>query len=93
MFTIKKREETALEKAIREATEWLDPSSDDYSERVDNIVKMYKLKEQDRKFWKRIDPDAVVGAAANIAGILLILHYEQLHVVTSKALPFVHKAK
>jgi hypothetical protein len=41
-----------------------------------------------RRSWKP-SPDAVVGAAASVVGILLVLHYEKLGVVTSKALGFV----
>jgi hypothetical protein len=48
-------------------------------------------KEKDRS-WKP-SPDAVIGAAASIVGILAVLHYEKLGVVTSKALGFIGKMK
>jgi hypothetical protein len=38
-----------------------------------------------------VSSDTIVLAATNLAGILLILHYEQVHVVASKALAFVVK--
>jgi hypothetical protein len=41
-----------------------------------------------RRSWKP-SPDAVVGAAASVAGILLVLNYEKIGVITSKALGFV----
>jgi DNA repair exonuclease SbcCD ATPase subunit len=42
--------------------------------------------------WKP-SPDAIVGAAASVIGILFVLHYEKLGVVTSKALGFIGKMK
>lgn len=48
-------------------------------------------KEKDRS-WKP-SPDAVVTAAASIVGILFVLHYEKIGIVTSKALSFVGKMK
>ena len=41
----------------------------------------------------RPSPDAVVGAAASIAGILLVLHYEKLDAITSKAFAFLGKMR
>lgn len=47
-------------------------------------------QEKDRS-WKP-SPDAVVGAAASVVGILLVLHYEKLgDIVTSKAFGFIGK--
>lgn len=46
--------------------------------------------QESRRSWKP-SADAVVGAAASVAGILLVLHYERIGVITSKALGFVSK--
>ena len=48
-------------------------------------------KEKNRS-W-RPSPDAIVTGAASILGIVAILHYEKLGVITSKALSFVGKAR
>lgn len=51
------------------------------------------VAEQEKlRSWKP-SPDAVVGAAASVVGILFVLHFEKLGVVTSKALGFVGKLK
>lgn len=42
--------------------------------------------------WKP-STDAIITAAASVVGIVLILHYEKLNVVTSKAVNFVGKMK
>jgi hypothetical protein len=44
--------------------------------------------QEKQRSWKP-SPDAIVGAAASVIGILAILHHEKFNVVTSKALGFV----
>jgi hypothetical protein len=66
------------------------PGTARYDEVSDQIAKLYKLKEVDSK--SAVSKDAMVGAATNLAGILLILNYEHAHVMTSKAVSFVVKS-
>jgi hypothetical protein len=85
-----KGEPSDLDKEITRLFETLkakQPTDNDYNETSDQIVKLYKLKEVDSK--KRVSSDVLVSAATNLAGILLILHFEHAHVMTSKALGFV----
>lgn len=49
--------------------------------------------EKEKSASWRPSPDAVIGAAASILGIVAILHYEKVGVVTSKALGFIGKMK
>lgn len=88
MFTLKfkKTEPTDLENEIARLFKTLKdcvPGTARYNEVSDQIAKLYKLKEIDSK--SAVSKDAMVGAATNLAGILMVLHYEQLHVITSKA--------
>lgn len=88
MFTwkFKKTEPTDLENEIARLFKILKdcmPGTARYNEVSDQIAKLYKLKEVDSK--SAVSKDAMVGAATNLAGILMVLHYEQLHVITSKA--------
>lgn len=88
MFTLKfkKTEPTDLENEIARLFKILKdcvPGTARYNEVSDQIAKLYKLKEIDSK--SAVSKDAMVGAATNLAGILMVLHYEQLHVITSKA--------
>lgn len=95
MFTwkFKKTEPTDLETEIARLFVILkdnEPGTTRYDEVSDQIAKLYKLKEVDSK--SAVSKDVMVGAATNLAGILLILSYEQAHVITSKAaLGFVKK--
>lgn len=48
-----------------------------------------KSYEKDRK----VDVNTVIAAATNIAGILLILNHEQLHVISTKAFGLIGRIK
>lgn len=52
----------------------------------------FAAEKQNALSWKP-SPDAIVGAAASVVGILFVLHYEKLGVITSKALGFIGKMK
>lgn len=91
----KKSHDTALEEAISSIlTEMsgLNADSEEYSDAADQLVKLMKLKKEINPSW-RPSPDALVGAAGSILGIILILHFEKLGAITSKALSFVGKMK
>lgn len=95
MFTKKTPKPTLIDEAIeailidlrtKKAT---DP---EYAVMTAQLEKLYKLKEIDIS-KKRVSPDTLAVIAGNLAGIVLILGYERAHVVTSKAIGFVMKAK
>lgn len=66
-----------------------DPSSEEYAAMVDQLVKLYKLKEI--KSSRSVSPDTLALVAANLAGIMLIVGHERANVVTSKAIGFVQR--
>jgi hypothetical protein len=89
-----KPQPTVLDETIDAALAQLkgiEVGSDDYTRRMDQITKLYTLKEKNTP--KRVSPDVLVQTAGSLAGILLILSYERAHVITSKALGFVLKTK
>lgn len=94
MFTRNRQNEPSLlDKAIADATLQLDyvPAySEEYDKIVDRIERMYKLKEGNLP--QRVSPDTLAVVLGNLLGIVVIVGYEQRHVVTSKALNFVMKA-
>lgn len=65
--------------------------SDKFREMNDELERLYAMKKANKS--SRVSPDALVAVAGNLLGIGLILQHERLHVVTSKALSFVTKAK
>ena len=96
MFIKKKvHEPTPLDEAIANIlSEMQGVNADDkeYAAMADQLVKLMKLKKEIEPSW-HVSPDVLIAAGANILGILLILNYEKLGIVTSKALSFVAKLK
>lgn len=91
MFEAKKSEEdsglkTAIETVYSEMA-GDQSSSDEYAKSVNQLVKLYSLKEAP----KRVSPDTLAMVLGNLLGIILIVGHERAHIVTSKALNFVMK--
>lgn len=79
-----------IEAALEEA-ELLDPSSEGYTTIVRNVETLAKAKALGDS--KKISPDAILGAATSIAGIIAVLQYERLAVISSKAFGLIMKVK
>lgn len=77
-----------IDKLLKEIADQ-DFYSEEYTTMVDQLVKLYSLK--DNQSNKRVSKDTLVIVAGNLVGIVLIVGYERAHVVTSKALNFVQK--
>ena len=66
-------------------------SSEEYRAALDNLEQMYKVKQIEKT--NGVSKDTVAIIAGNLLGILLILNYEKLDVVSTKALGFVIKGR
>ncbi len=91
----KKPHEVALDESISDTFKTLnglDEDSEEYDKASDQLVKLMKLKKELNPSW-RPSPDALVGALGSVLGILLILNFEKMNVISSKALAFVSKIK
>lgn len=94
MFNPEPTEKSRLDQAIDAIfDEMSDLRSDeeDYATMVNQLTKLYALKEPESK--KRVSPDTLAIVAGNLLGIILIVGHERANVVTSKAIQFVMKAK
>lgn len=67
------------------------PDTKEYAAMIAHLQLLYTLREKDAP--KRVSPDTVAIIMANLAGILLILNFERLHVIATKALGFLMKLK
>lgn len=85
-----KLSETAEEEAFKYMLEEHLPGSPEYKAVLEDIKTLHNLNKKER--WMP-SSDAVLSACASVGGILLILHYEQLHPVVSKAVGFVSKIR
>ena len=68
-----------------------DVDSEKYAAILDRIVKLHKLQAEEKP--KQVSPDTLVLAGTNILGILIILKFEQLNIITTKAMSFVQKPR
>lgn len=87
MFTRKSNTVTGLNEAIDAlhlAMADSLPYSPEYSDMTDQLIKLYTLR--DTVSSKGVSPDTLALIFGNLAGIFVIVGYEQAHVVTSKAL-------
>ena len=75
---------------LHEKLESIDPASSEYTTCARNLELMMKLRDEKSK-GSKIPPEVWVPVVANLAGICLILFWEQTHVITSKALMLLKK--
>ena len=66
-----------------------DPESDKYERISAQLEKLYKIKNETHS--RRVSPDTLANILANLAGIGIIVGYEQKHILTSKAVGFIKK--
>lgn len=87
MDTIKERSIDDEIKRLLTDMEGMDVSSKEYAAATKNLTEL--VSAENSKNRSKVSPDMIVSAVTNIAGILLILNYERLDIVTSKAINFV----
>jgi hypothetical protein len=63
------------------------PDAPEYPQLVERLAELSKIQSENRK--KRISPDTLAIVLGNLAGILIIVAYEQKHVMNSKGLNFI----
>lgn len=64
------------------------PEDPEYPQLMDNLERLNQMKERSRF---RVSPDTIVIVAGNLLGILIIVAYEQKHVMVSKAMGFLRR--
>jgi hypothetical protein len=69
----------------------LEKNSDDYNKLLERVTRLHKLKAEEAP--ERISPNNALLVAANVFGILAIIHHEQVGPITSKAIGFIIKPK
>lgn len=87
-----KKQKTSTEIEIERLLVKLDSdiTEEDYDITLDRLERLMSIQAKRKKF--RI-PKEYIPVIANLAGIALILYYEQTNVLTSKALGFVSKGR
>lgn len=94
-FTEKQKSKKMFENEkvmVLEQLHRLEPDTEQYSKAVQNLNVLCKAC-GDSEAKNSIDMNTILTVGGSLIGIVLILHYEKLDVVTSKALGFVNKLK
>lgn len=90
-----KAEDLKLTIAINRVLDDMDtygPDSPEYPHLIAHLKELNEIKRSE-KTVRRVSPDQMALIAGNLAGILFIVSYEHVHVVTSKALSLLVKVK
>lgn len=65
--------------------------SDEFDTLLNQLERLYKLQTTEKS--DKVSKDTLLIVGGNLLGIMMILNFERLNVVTSKALSFVLKSK
>lgn len=88
----KQTEKSQLNDVIEElltAMRATEEDSPEYAQMADQLVKLHALKVNETK--PRISADTLATITANLAGILIIVGYEQKNLLASKAVGFLKR--
>lgn len=91
---MKKKKESVmldkLEQAILERMQEVNPLTDEYAKLCDRLQYVTDLKKKNKK---SVSPDTIALISANLAGIILVLVWEEKHVIASRAFSMISKLK
>lgn len=65
--------------------------TDEYKELLSNLERLEKLNKE--IFSRKLDPDKTLAVAGNLAGIITVLNFERLGVISSKAFSLIMKVR
>ena len=82
--------ELATNRAIRELSHH-PIDSEKYVRTLDSLVKLHKMKEDEKPSSVSMDNLIIVGA--NLLGILMVIHHEKVQIVTSRAISLLLKPR
>lgn len=71
----------------------MSPNSDEYQTQLKSVERLHKLLMDEEEHKNRVSKDALLGAFVGLGQVGLILSWEHMHNITSKALNFVLKGR
>lgn len=89
-----RREPSLLEIAVNRALRDLGNyqiGSDEYEKAVDSIVKLHKMKVEEKP--SSVSKDTLILAGTNLLGIFMVIKHEGVNVITSKAMNLLLKPR
>lgn len=82
--------EVAVNRAIRSLNVY-EAGSEEYREALDALVKLHKMKEDEKP--NPVSKDTLIIVGANLLGILMVISHEHVNVVTSRAIGLLLKPR
>lgn len=82
--------ELEMERAVRELKNH-PIGSEEYMKTLEVIIKLHKMKEEEKPSGLSRDTLAIVGA--NLLGIIMIIRHEHINVITSRAMNMVMRPR
>jgi hypothetical protein len=73
------------------ALQYAQIDSEEYGKLLKNLEALQKIRQEEKS--NNFSSDGLLMAASNLVGIVAILQYEHLNVISSKALSFVTRTK
>lgn len=69
----------------------LDPVSDEFRTGLDNLKILQSMKP--KSFLEKVDPNVILSAASSLGGIVMIMKFERLNVIATKAFSLIPKIR
>ena len=94
MKLTKKDRRSKLEKEIDlilDEMRGIEATTSEYLIRLDNLERLYKMYNENKN--RKVKPDTIAIVMTNLIGIGMILGYERVNIITSKALGFVLRGR
>lgn len=95
LFKRDKTEATSTQELIDAANSALfgmDVDSEEYSKTLDQIERLHKLASREKE-GRRVSPDTLALVLGNLVGIIIILNFEKVNVIGTKAIGMIVKPK
>lgn len=80
----------AIDRVLAEMNE-VETDSNKYQESLTRLERLIQLQKDEKS--NSVSPDTMALVLGNLAGILIIVGYERLHVITSRGLQFILRSK
>lgn len=91
-----KSEESKIDNVINDQLDQLECSarcSEEEEKAIENLERLASVKVQVEGQKQKINPNTILSAVVTVGTALLMLNYEKLNVITSKALNFLPKPR
>lgn len=89
MFT-KEKDPTRLDEEINRVQVYLAGQkidSEEYAAGMRHLMELHKIRENEKP--EKVSPNEILRSATNLMGILLIIRYENVNVITSRAMSMI----